>query len=353
MTDEEARQEQEPLALPPPEAAPAAAPSPRRARERLAWPILLLLVIIVMLGSSPFWAPALAGLLPWSPSSRMAAALGPIEQRLDDVTRRQTALERHLGQFDEQLQGLAADGGAIHALEQRIAALEERPRGSDPAALAAIQEQLRRIDQAQAADAERLARLETRPKAAEGERSDAALLLALGQLRSQLRTSKPFAAELGAVEALGHDDPEIKAALEPLSALAVKGIPTLAELTQRFERQVVPAAQRGAVAATEEGWGAWLLAKLKGLVRIRPVGQAGVASSNPIDSALAQAEAALDNGDLTGAVDAASSLPGPAAATWLAAARQRLAAEDAMERAAAAVTARVLKSDRPGAAGER
>src|SRR5579863_816814 len=96
MTEEDAHDEPESLALPPPA---------RRDRERLAWLILLLLVVVVIVGSSPFWAPALASLLPWSPSSQTAVALAPLEQRLDEVGRRQAALERQLGQIAEELQG--------------------------------------------------------------------------------------------------------------------------------------------------------------------------------------------------------------------------------------------------------
>jgi hypothetical protein len=351
MTEGESHQEPEPLALPPPEPAPAA--PPRRKRDWVAWLILLLLVIVVLVGSSPFWAPALASLLPWSPRSQMAAAVAPIEQRLDEIARRQAALERQLGPVDEQLQGLAASGGAIHALEQRVTALEERPRGDDAAEVGALQEQIRRVAQGQSENAERIAQLDQRRNAAAGASDDAALLLALGQLRSRLRTSQPFAVELGAVQALAHRDPEVGEALEPLTAPAVKGIPDLAKLTARFERQVVPAAQRETAAPEQEGWGAWLLAKLKSLVRIRPVGETGMASEDPIESALAQAEAALKAGDLAAAAEAAAHLPGPAAESWLATARQRLAAEEAVARATDTVTKQLLQSDRPGAAGER
>jgi hypothetical protein len=361
MAEEEVRnepeQESEPLALPPPT---PAAPRPRRDRERLAWLILVLLVVLVLVGSAPFWAPALASLLPWSPQTQVTAALAPIEARLDEAGRRQAALERHIEQIDEQAQavrGGAVDADAlaqrIAALEDRIAALEQRPRGGDPAEIAAIQEELRHHAQAQSENAERIARLEARPNAAAGARNDAALLLALGQLRAQLATSQPFATELGAVAALGHHDPAVHDAVEPLSAIAAKGIPSVAVLAQRFQQQVVPAALHEADAPEDNGWGAWMWAKLKGLVSIRSVGQAGAASRDPTEAALARAETALRANDLAGAVDAAASLPTAAATGWLAAARERLAAEQAIARVTSAVTARLAEVDRAGAAAER
>jgi hypothetical protein len=356
MTEDEVHHETEPLALPPPM---PAAPPRRRDRERLAWLILLLLVIIVLVGSSPYWAPALASLLPWSPPSQ-TAALAPLEQRLDEMGRRQAALERHVGQIEEQLQGSRASAGDANALadriaafEQRLGALEQRPRGGDPAEIGALGEQQRRLAQGQAENAERLARLEARPNAAAGARSDAALLLALGQLRAQLATSQPFAAELGAVAALGRHDPAVHEAVATLNAVADKGMPSVAVLAQRFQHQVVPAALHEAAAPEDEGWGAWMLAKLKGLVRIRAVGQSGAASHDPTEAALAHAEAALQAGDLAGAVDAAAGLPAPAAAAWLAAARQRLDAEQAVARLTSGVTARLVEADRNGAAAER
>jgi len=359
MTEQEIdhEQEPEPLALPPPT---PAAPRPQRDRERLAWLILVLLVILGLVGSAPFWAPALASLLPWSPQTQMTAALAPVELRLDEAGRRQAALERHLDQIEEQAQaarGSATDTNAlaerIAALEDRIAALEQRPRGSDPAEIAAVQDQLRHHAQTQSENAERIARLEARPAAAAGARNDAALLLALGQLRAQLATSRPFATELGAVAALGHHDPAVHDAVEPLSAIAATGIPSVAVLVRRFQQQVVPAALHEAVSLEDNGWGAWMWAKLKGLVSIRSVGQAGVASRDPTEAALARAETALKANDLADAVDAAAGLPPPAATGWLAAARERLAAEQAVARVTSAVTARLAEVDRAGAAAER
>jgi len=356
MTEEQIHHEPELPALPPPT---PAAPKPRRDRERLAWLILVLLVILVLVGSAPFWAPALAGLLPWSPQTQMTAALAPVETRLDETGRRQAAVEQHLQQIEEQAQGARAstvDANAlaerIAALEDRIAALEQR-RGNDPAEIAAVQEQLRHHAQTQSENGERIARLEARPAAAAGARDDAALLLALGQLRAQLATSQPFAAELGAVAALGHHDPAVHEAVEPLSGVAAKGVPSIAVLAQRFQQQVVPAALHEAAAPEDNGWGAWMWAKLRGLVSVRSVGQAGVASRDPTEAALARAETALKSNDLAGAVDATASLPAAAATGWLAAARERVAAEQAVARLASAVTARLAEVDRAGAAAER
>jgi hypothetical protein len=358
---EETREDAKPLALPPPEWAATRAATWRR-RERIGWLLLLALAAIGLAGSSPFWAPRLANVLPWSSRAETVAMPAPHDDRLDALAQEQAALAQEQGalaqklaQIDGQIRGLGATAVAVNALEERVAALDKSSRGGDPAARAGLETQLQALAQTTAQTGDRLAKLETRRDAVTSERSDTALLLAIGQLRAQIETSLPFAAALGAVMALGRRDPQVQETLAPLKATAEKGIPSRAVLAQRFEQEVVAAALHAAPAAEagSVGWGAWFQAKLRGLVTIRPVGGAGAEARDPTDASLARAEAALAGGDLGGAVAAAESLPAPAAAAaqaWLAEARQRLAAEQAVAQLTESVTGRLAELDRTGAA---
>ncbi len=168
--------------------------------------------------------------------------------------------------------------------------------------------------------------------------------MALGQLRAQLETSRPYAAELATVTNLSRAEPELGEALKPLAARAQKGLPSTAVLAQRFTQELAPAVMRASAAPKGEDWEDRLWARLRGLVVIRRVGSAGAQSSDPIEAALAKGEAALAGHDLAGAVAAVEALPKPLPApaqAWLQDAQTRLADEDALSRATQQVTARL------------
>lgn len=321
--------------------------TPRRRLDLIGWLLLILIVVIALVGTSPYWAPAIASLLPWSPSAggdRLAA-------QLDEVTQRVDALAQHQSALDQQLARLGTQGGgeqpqaAVKDLAARIATLEQRPNAAGaPAELASLQDDLGKLWAMEALNEGRIAKLEARGTAAAGQRADEALLLALGQLRAQVEGSRPFATELGALDALARNRPEMRDALQPLHAGAAKGIPGMAVLTRRFAQEVVPAALQATAAPTSDGWGDYISAKLRSLVVIRRVGDNGKTASDPVEAAIARAEAALAGNDLAGAVKATESLPGPPAApvqTWLADARERLAAEQALTKLTDSVTARL------------
>jgi hypothetical protein len=98
-------------------------------------------------------------------------------------------------------------------------------------------------------------------------------------------------------------------------------------------------------AVAESGsWSNRLLGKLSGLVSIRRTGGSAIESGDPVESALARAEGALAAGDLAAAVAAVESLPEralPPAQAWLAAARLRQAATQAVASLDDALAARL------------
>lgn len=347
-----------PIELPPVDEAEEA--KRRGGRERggsTGWLLLILALVIALVGSSPYWAVPLAGLLPWAPRgagdqlAQLDQRAGDLAQHQDELGQRLAALDQRLGRIEEQLRGATAATTAGKELQGRVAALEERPRAADPARLAQLQDEIHRLAQGQEQSGERLAKLEARREAGASERGDQALLLALGQLRDRVQESRPFAAELSAVDALGRGRPEVHEAIQPLAASATAGIPSLAVLTQRFSQEAAPALLREP-APKGDGWSDAVMERLRALVTIRRVGSSGSTSRDPVEAAVAQAEAALAGGDLAGAVKAIEALPESAqtpAKPWLADAHRRLDAEQALARLTDDLTARLAAEDRPAA----
>ena len=340
-----------PIELPPIDEAEAATKKPARERggTPTAWLTLILALVVALVGSSPYWAPGLASLLPWGPRGANET-VEQLDQRQGEIARRQVTIDQHLTKLEDQIRALNATAGAVKDLDQRMAALEQQPRGEDPQRLSALQQEMQKLAAAHEATGERVAKIEQRRNAAAGERGEEALLLALGQLRSRVQGSQPFAAELGAVMALGRNRPEVRDNLAPLSASAATGIPNLTTLSQRFEREVAPALMRSA-APESDGWGAQILNRLRSLVVVRRVGS-DAGASDPIESGVARAETALATGDLAGAVKAVEALPtanAQPAQAWLADARRRLAAEQGLARLTDQLTAQLASEDRAAA----
>jgi hypothetical protein len=343
-----------PIELPPIDEAESQTKKPARERggNPTAWLALILVLVVALVGSSPYWAPGLAALLPWGPRSP-DQAFDQLDQRQGEIARRQVTIDQHLTKLEDQIRALNATAGAVKDLEQRLAALEQQPRGEDPQRLSALQQEMQKLAAAHEATGERVAKIEQRRNAAAGERGEEALLLALGQLRGQVQGSQPFAAELGAVMALGRNRPEVRDNLAPLSASAATGIPSLTTLSQRFEHDVAPALLRSATPASDGGWGAQILNRLRSLVVVRRVGSDANSAGDPVESGVAHAETALAAGDLAGAVKAVEALPAAKAQpaqSWLADARRRLAAEQGLARLTDQLTAQLAAEYR--AAGE-
>jgi hypothetical protein len=327
--------------------ATAAAPK----RRRWLWPALLLVIVAAALAGAPYWA----GLLPWAaPDDRTEAALGQVERGLADLAQRQAALQQRLSGIEERLAGTASsraqqeEAAALRQLADRVALLEQRaPQGAEPGQLAALADAASTLNAGMAELRARLEKLEARIGEAEGSPAGAALLLALGQLRGALDSGRPFAAELATVKRLAQARPELGPAIDALSGAAASGIASLGALTQRFTQEVAPALLRAPPPPESEGIGERIMARLRSLVVIHRIGD----THDPVESAVERAEAALNGNDLAGAVAAIEALPAPEAAPvepWLTAARQRLAAAQALDRLDAAIGARLA-----GAAPER
>jgi hypothetical protein len=301
----------------------------RKKRRRFAvmsWLASSLILVLALVATSPYWAVPLASILPWGAGGNS---------------------------------GGVALGGRLDAVEQKLAAIPGQPApGVTPdltgiedklqdqaAALGKLQDSAQRLDQ-------RLASLEARI-AGMSDDPQRLLLVSLSELSAAMGTSRPFAGELAASEALALGKPDTLAQLKTLDGAAATGIPGAAVLARQFSAEVAPALMRAGAETNSAGESWWqrILARIESLVVIRRTDQEGEKSADPVTAAVAMAEAALDQGDIAGAVGAVEGLPEETAAPalpWLALARQRLAAEAAVAQAIQSAS-QAMTATTPGA----
>jgi hypothetical protein len=356
---------------------PGGEPEPRidkRPKNRLAVAALsALMVLVLMLATSPYWAPPVASVLPWgggperqqtlADPTAMNAKLSAIEARLAELAQAQQragALEPRVARLEQHpapapdpqgAQALSALGDRLAAIEQRIATLAAAASSQTAAdATKGLQTQVQTLSQKLDEQSQLLATLQSR-EASGADRTNAALAVTVGQLRAALATSRPYAAELQTAEALAKDQPDILGELNKLDGRSRQGVPTLAMLTERFAATAKIASQSTAPAAAEPGWRTRVLTTLKSLVTIRRTGETRGDEAEG-GGALAQAQRALKTGDLAAAVVAVRRAEGPqspAIASWLEEAQARLDAEAALSAVEASLMKRFLAAPGAGA----
>ena len=292
----------EPAALPPPDPSPAPEPAPHH-HDVLPW---LTGAGFVVLAVALFWV--------WRHPA--APAQSP---QLADLAARVAALEQRSAPPAANLAPLAA---RITALEQRPAAQQAAPPDLAPLAARVAALEHRQPPQPDLAPLEaRIAGLE------HGDHADEARLAGLEQSIGRAARVQAARMALDAGRKLG----PIPGAPPALARYADTPPPTEAALRLSF-----PAAERAALEASQPSMqGKPLLARMwaraQDLVTIRQGDR--VIIGDPATGVLDRARAALDAGDLAGAVAAAATLTGPAAqamAGWLAEARALLDARAAL-----------------------
>jgi hypothetical protein len=326
-----------------------------------------LALVLVGVATSPIWAPPLAAVLPWSPRTgieEMAGRIGDVDQRATTLAQQQAALGERLTRLEQQVKTAASAAPQQTALEQRLAALEQQlgamaqHQGEVEQGGARFQQQASASYASLRDEVEKLTAAQQRREASEKEKgadgTDQALLLSLEQLRNAVESGRPFAPQLAAIVALARDRAEVKDALKPLENSAAKGLPNKLALARRFEQEVAPAMLRAAAAPREDSWTERIWSGLRSLVVIRRVDGTGANADNPTEAAVARAEAALAANDLAAAVSAVEAVNGratgpaqSAAAPWLAAARERVAAETALATLSRQLTARLAAGAEP------
>ncbi|HTH95898.1 MAG TPA: hypothetical protein VL574_00700, partial [Stellaceae bacterium] len=174
--------------------------------------------------------------------------------------------------------------------------------------------------------------------------ADKALVLAMGQLHMALAGSGPYDAPLAVAISLAGDDKALTDPLDQLQAHAHDGLPGLVILRGRLD-DVAEEASVPPPVASDAPWWRRSLAPLMRLVKVSRVPENGDAQAMPPgpERSIALARAALDAGDLPGAVKAMGALSHPEAKAkaWLADAQARLDAQNALTRADGEVTKRM------------
>lgn len=336
-------------------------PSPRAPLTALLWPAVAALAIVV----------AGAALYAWPRGG------GPVTTAATDpvVIGRVGALETRLRAAESavmEARQMAADRAPVDALAARLATLEARLdrviAAPPPAVPDALVQRLDAIEAKQAelvarGDAttvtatpdanverrlfmleERLAAVARLDRAATGER-DAARRVALAgaavALRGAASGSGGFQPALDTVKSLAEGDMPVLATLEPIAAVAAKGVATRPALRERFTTlasALVRAPDTGDAQWYDRAWH-----RVAGLVTLRRTGELAGGDAEAI---VARAEVKLASNDLHGAVAELATLsPGPAAvaAPWLNDAKARLAVDDALQRLDAAIAVQAAK----------
>ena len=335
-------------------ASPPASSQPAPSRGGEVWLVAALALIVAGIALSPFWAPAVALLLPWGASlpapnpdyAAFAARLEAIERRpvalagdVGAIGSAQDALVRRVDQLEATRNGdrpsetaLAPLKGALERLQQQLGAIEAQAasrQAGEAAEMRKVQQELTRLTTVTADLADRLAAQEQRSRAEETQSTEAALLVALLQLREAVERARGFAPELSAFTALAHDRPDLIAATQPLAEAARDGVTGRLALAKGLAEVAGHIASAAAV-PPEADWEAHALARLRSLVTIRRI--EGAPQSEP-EAAVRAAEVAVGRGDLGDAVAQLDRLAGAnaeAAGPWLRTARRRLAAEAAL-----------------------
>jgi hypothetical protein len=339
---------------------------------------LVLIVFIVGIGSSPYWAPLVIPALPWTAKSQLAparvAALTESMKALEERTDRRlralaagtkassenaaaiAALNTSLTRLEASVAALAAASGksappppsnpsgppaaaAVEQLNRKLAGLESKmaeERAAGHARATKIEGELKRLDAVTASLADRVPQLAAKLEARQHmEAGEAALFLGLLEMREAVDAGRPFREAYAGFVARLRDrptlglDPKIVAAAQALAPAAREGVPSLAALAQSLSEETpktaAPTAPKGS------GWTARVAAHLRSLVRIRRTGGHG---GSTLEKAFASAEHDLARSDLKSAVATLEALTGADAADvkpWVAEAHKRLQAESALQ----------------------
>lgn len=246
---------------------------------------------------------------------RLTAAIGEAEQRLAAVEKRPEPQAPDLSGVTERAAAIEA---AIKELRATLGDLrkltEQSPPAATPAAIENLAAKIGGLEQ-------RIASLAAARPVAVPAAPLAVEIAALNALADAVRSGKPFVRELEAARARLGERAAPLAAIEPSAA---KGLPTVAELAERFSA-IVPQLLR----EPDSGGGVFsrLFTNAVRLVEIRRVGEP---EGTSIDAVIARMETKLSRGDLAGALAEYDALPEAAkaaAASWFAAATQRHDAE--------------------------
>lgn len=267
---------------------------------------------------APAAAPALTPATEPTPAPDVAPRFAEIDRRLSDLDRRIGALSSAPAKpVPETTAALAAQMTRLGKIEDTLASLD-KVRDT----LASLDRRLGALEQK--LDAPKAAtRVAEAPDVDAAHASDAAARTVVAQnLLAAVQSGAPFAAQVAALRSLGAEE----ASLSRLSSSAEAGVPTLAQLRERFAA-LRPKLRAQPKSDPDANWRDKLTARLSSLVSIRPAGERAGASPDAVAS---RADAALARGDVAAAANELRSLPSAEAALakdWIDAAARRTDAE--------------------------
>ncbi len=243
--------------------------------------------------------------------------------RIDDIAGRLETVEGDLAADDTaaRVDDLA---GEISSLREQVSSLEASAATAD--AVAGVEESLSslqaRIDEVAS----------QRAVTAEEAAADAALVLGIGRIAERLEAGEGFAEALAQVRLLADGRDAVNEAAQALDPYK-GGVPSRAKLAASFGEVADAAARAGMGAQVDEGWLRRIVGRVSEVISVRPTGSD--AEGGHPGAIVARAEAELSADNLAGAVAEIERLSGgaaEAAAGWLQAAKDRLAAEAALKR---------------------
>ncbi|GEO38271.1 hypothetical protein GGE65_001954 [Skermanella aerolata] len=266
---------------------------------------------------------------------QLASRLGALEQRpqprpgLD-----QQALDARVVPLEQQLLALAQIRERIQGLEGRLGTIDQQGQAISrlSQSVSGLEQEANRLAQEVTETSNRSAKVAETLTLRQAEESKAqALVLAAGQLRAALQSSRPFSGELSAVRAVNLQDQQVVGALKEIEPYAADGIPTEAQLNQQFSDVAGEIVRAGVIATGQAGqWWDKAISTASSLVSVRRT--AGDIQGSGADAVTARAEQYMKAGRLDEAVKELETLTGEPAGVakpWIEDAKARLAANNA------------------------
>jgi hypothetical protein len=236
--------------------------------------------------------------------------------------------------LEQQLLAVAQIRDRIQTLEGRISTLDQQGQAINRLnqSVVGLEQEANRLAQEKSNTSTRSAKVAETLTLRQAQESKAqALVLAAGQLRAALQSSRPFTGELSAVRAVNLQDPQVVAALKAIEPYAADGIPTETQLSQQFSDVAGEIVRAGVLASGQSGqWWDKALSTASSLVSVRRT--AGEIQGSGADAVTARAEQYMKAGRLDEAVKELETLTGEPAAVakpWIDDAKARLAANNA------------------------
>jgi hypothetical protein len=288
---------------------------------------------------------------PPSAGGDVAARLAALETKPDPTSRiaalearpagADASLADRLAQLESQVGQVRAQTGDLNKIAARLNEMQVATQGREillqtitdvQASLVSLQGLVRQAQQQLQAQTGRIDTVEaTLNDRRTADLRNEAVVLAVGQLRAQTQTARPFDKQIAALRSMAGADVELLQLLDRIQDGAENGVSTREELRAELTRQA-PELVRSAKVGDGNNWWNQAMYRVSQVISIRRVG--ADAKGDGVNAAVARAEAMAEADDLQGAVQALkplTGLPADVVRPWLRAAERRLNLDDAGE----------------------